>query len=429
MAEDLTGINEAQQLDSSDPLRGFRREFYFPPKGQLYMDGNSLGLLSKRAEATVNQTMDDWRQFGVSGWTQGEHPWFYLAEELSALEAPLVGARPDEIIVANSTSVNLNQILATFYNAHDGRSKVIVDESAFPSDIYAIKSRMHQMGVNPNENLFGVKNREGLIEEEDIIKMMDQNRDSTAMLVLPTVIYTTGQLLNVSRLTAEAHVRGIQVCFDASHSVGVVPHQFSEDGVDSAIWCNYKYVNGGPGAIGGLYINERHLGTQPGLAGWFGSAKSKQFDMSHDPTYAQGAGAYQIGTPAILAAAPLRGSLEMIHEAGIEVIREKSLKMTGYMLDLIDQQLTGFGFTTATPKDPNRHGGHVSITHPHAAQINKALIQHGVIPDFRPPNIVRLAPIALYTSYEDIHKTIQILKGIMSSGEYTQLENQRGIVA
>ncbi len=230
-------------------------------------------------------------------------------------------------------------------------------------------------------------------------------------------------------LTKEAHKRNILIGFDLAHSIGALPHSMHDWDVDFAVWCNYKYLNSGPGAVGGLFVHERHHGKAPGLAGWFSSNKKKQFDLELELTHGHSAGAFQIGTPHILSTAPLLGSLEIFEEAGIENIREKSLEMTEYMMNLIETELSDFEFTIGNPRENERRGGHVCLEHNEAARICKALKDHHVIPDFRAPNVIRLAPIALYTTFEEIWETIQIIKRIMVNEEYKNYENVRNVVA
>lgn len=419
-------LEYAKQLDERDTLRRFREEFYHQP-GTIYMDGNSLGLLSKRAERTLFESVEDWKKYGIDGWTQGQHPWFELSERLAEMLAPLVGARADEVIVTGSTTVNLHQLVATFYQPEGKRTKIVADELNFPTDIYALKSQLRIHGFDPEHHLIEVKSRDGrTIEEDDIIAAMS---DEVALVILPTVQYRSGQLLDMKRLTDEAHKRGILIGFDGCHSVGSIPHAFSDWDVDFAYWCNYKYLNGGPGGVGGLYVNRKHFGTEPGLAGWFGSRKDVQFDLLHTFTPAETAGAYQIGTPHVLSMAPLLGSLEMFAEAGMEQIRKKSLEINEYFMELIDAELADFGFEIGNLRDDVRRGGHVCLEHPEAARICKSLKEHGVIPDFRAPNVIRLAPIALYTSYEDVWNVVQILKEIMDEKQYEKFTNERETVA
>jgi kynureninase len=421
-------LGRARELDARDPLRAYREEFYLPQTG-LYFDGNSLGLLSKPAERRLAQAIEDWKRLAIDGFTQAESPWFHLAEEIASMLAPLAGAQPDEVIVANSTSVNLHQVLATFYRPQGRRTRIVIDEYAFPTDVYAIQSQMRLHGLDWREHLVTVKSRQRLIEEDDIVARLDDSRGRIAMLVLPGVVYTTGQILDIARLSEEAHRRGILLCVDACHSIGCVPQRFAEWDVDFAVWCNYKYLNGGPGVAAGLYVNRRHLGAAPGLAGWFSSEKARQFGMAHEPSFAKNAGAYQIGTPPVLSLCALQGSLELIQRAGLEAIRAKSLAQTRFLIDLVKDELAGMGFDLATPEEDSRRGGHVAIAHREAARIGKALKQARIVPDFRPPDILRLAPIALYTRYEDITRVVLELKTSMERKTYLEFPNVREEVA
>jgi kynureninase len=419
-------IEDAKQLDIEDKLGRFREEFYIKPNS-IYMDGNSLGLLSKRAEKTLLESLNDWKEHGIDGWTNGTHPWFFLSERLGEMMAPLVGAAANEVIVTGSTTVNLHQLVATFYKPEGVRTKILADELTFPSDIYALQSQLRIHGFDPETHLIRVKSRDGrFLEEEDIIEAMTEE---IALIILPTVLYRSGQILDMKRLTAAANKRGILIGFDGCHSIGAIPHDFSEWGVDFAYWCNYKHLNGGPGSVGGLYVNSKHFGTLPGLAGWFGSKKEKQFDMEHSLTPADSAGAYQIGTPHVLSIAPLLGALEIFAEAGIENIRAKSLNINQFLMDLLNQELNDLGFTVGNPIEDFRRGGHISLEHKEAARICKALKENGVIPDFRAPNIIRLAPVALYTSYSEVWEVVQILKKIMTEKQYEKFKNEREVVA
>lgn len=419
-------LKTAAALDEKDELAHFRDEFYLK-KNTIYLDGNSLGLPSKRAEAALLSMLDAWKEFGIDGWTQGEKPWYYLAETLGEQSAFLVGAKPEEVVVTGSTTVNLHQLAASFFHPEKKRTKILADDLNFPSDIYALQSQLSLRGLDPAVHLVKVNSRDGhTLSEEDIIASMT---DEIALIVLPTVLYRSGQLLNIERLTKAASERGILIGFDGCHSVGAVPHEFHKWGVDFAYWCNYKYLNGGPGAAAGLFVHEKHLGKMPGLSGWFGSNKESQFDMEHTFTPASTAGAYQIGTPHIFSSAPLSASLQLFKEATLSAIRKKSLNMTRIMMDLIDSELSGFAFRIINPAEDERRGGHVALLHPEAARICKALKQAGVIPDYRSPNIIRLAPVALYTSYEEIWRTIKVLKDIMREKRYEQYENKREVIA
>ncbi len=419
-------LDFAKALDAKDDLAKYRKEFYLP-ENMTYLDGNSLGILSKRAESSLLQVLDSWKQFGIDGWTKGKYPWFYLSEKLGDVTAPLVGALSDEIIVTGSTTVNLHQLVATFYQPKGNKTKILADELNFPSDIYALQSQIKHKGYNPDTHLIRVKSKDGrTLQEDDIIAAMTED---ISLVVLPAVLYRSGQILDIKRLTAAARERNIYIGFDLCHSIGAIPHSLHDWNVDFAFWCNYKYLNAGPGSVGGLFVHQHHFGKAPGLAGWFSSKKEVQFDMEHVLTPADNAGAYQIGTPHVLSIAPLIGSLELFSEVGILKIREKSIKLTNYMLDLIKDELLEYGFVIANPLEETKRGGHIYLEHQEAASICKALKANGVIPDFRAPNGIRLAPIAFYNSFKDVFHAISILKEIMIQKTYKEYENTREIIA
>lgn len=418
-------LQYAQKLDENDDLADFKKEFYVQQE-TIYMDGNSLGLLSKRAEQKLLELLESWKTLAIDGWTEGAHPWFYLSESVGEQMAPLVGGLKGEVIATGSTTTNLHQLVATFYKPEGKRTKILADELNFPSDIYALKSQLTLKGYEPDEHLVRVASRDGrFLQEEDIIAAMT---DEIALIVLPAVLYRSGQVLDMARLTEAAKERGIPIGFDLCHSIGAVEHSLHDWGADFAFWCTYKHLNGGPGSVGGLFVHENNFGTTPGLAGWFGSKKESQFDMNHTMDPAMDVGAYQIGTPNVLSLAPVIGALEITEEAGISKIREKSLKLTSYFLDLIEAELSSYEFTIGNPLDDTR-GGHILLEHKEAARICHALKEAGVIPDFRAPNGVRLAPVALYNSFEDVWQTVQILKTIMEEKRYENYENKRGVVA
>lgn len=420
-----SGKEFALELDRRDNMAGFRREFFLP-ENRIYLVGNSLGLISKRAERSLLEVMEDWKQKGIDGWVDGKYPWFTMAEKLGELLSPLVGAFPDEVIVTGSTTINLHQLIASFYKPEGKRTKILADALAFPSDIYAMQSQLVLHGYDPEKHLIKVPSPDHrILSEEDIYSSMT---DEIALVILPTVLYTSGQLLNVKRITDEAHKRGIVIGFDAAHSVGAVPHAFHDMDVDFAFWCHYKYMNGGPGACGGLYVHRKHHHQRPGLAGWFGSDKTKQFDMEHQFIPAQSAGAYQVGSPHILNMAPLIGSLSLFAEASVEKVRDKSLQLTQYLMDLVDHELQGLGFVIANPREADQRGGHVSLEHEEAVRISKSLKELGVIADFRRPNTIRLAPVSFYTSYLEVWESIRRLKVIMGTNHYEKFEKERNIV-
>lgn len=426
---DIATASYAESRDRADTLAPFRERFHRPSK-QIYLDGNSLGLLSRDAETEVLAALGEWKRLAIAGWLDGEPPWFHLGETLGALMAPLIGAEPKAVVATGGTTINLHALAATFYRPSGGRRKIVATELDFPSDVYALASQIQQHGGDPTNDLVLVPAADGrTVDEEAVIAALT---DEVAIAILPSVLYRSGQLLDIPRLAAVAADRGIGLGLDCAHSIGIVPHRFDEWGVDWAFWCSYKYLNGGPGAIGGLYVNRRHWGTAPALAGWWGYEKERQFDMHFDWRGAEGAGAWQIGTPSLLAAAPLRGSLRLFAEVGIAAIRAKSLALTGYLMDLIeDTGLTTppFDFRIGTPRDTARRGGHVAVEHSEAARIVRALKGRGIIPDFRPPNIVRLAPVPLYTTFGDVLRVVASLREIIEQGEHRRGAPGRDIVA
>ncbi len=389
----------AAALDAADPLAGFAGRFH-KPADTLYLDGNSLGLCCDAAEAALLTAVADWKEYAVRGWTAGEHPWFGLSREVAVLLAPLVGAEPDDVMIGQSTTVNLHQLLATFA---DPAGRVLMDATAFPSDRYAVESVLKPRGgelvlVRP---------------EADRLLAPDTIADAFAgvrFAVLPAVVYTTGQLLDLPGLTAAARRHGVTVAWDCSHSAGVVPHQFRADDVDLAFGCTYKHLNGGPGAVGWLYVHPRLRDRSPGLAGWFGADPARQFDMADALHPAADAHRYLIGTPHVFSLAPLLGSLTVVAEAGIDRIRAKSLAQTAYLRERADR----LGLTVVTPRADADRGGHLTLAHPAAGRASAALRARGVVPDFRPPDLLRLAPAPLYTSFAECDRAMTELAAVFA---------------
>lgn len=405
--------------DENDPLADFADRFHL--SDELYMDGNSLGPLSVDAHSTLDRVIEEWRDLGIRGWTDGNPPWFRYGEFLGDRLAPLVGAGAEEVVAANATTVNIHTLIGTFLDALDGGPTVLIDELNFPTDGYAVRAQLRQRNLDTEGHLVVVESNDGrTIDEEAVVAALEAN--DIDLCFLPSVLYRSGQLLDIERITRAAHENGALCGFDLAHSIGVVPHELSEYGVDFAVWCSYKYLNAGPGAIAGLYVNERHFGTQPALAGWWGHEKDTQFEMRPTFTPARTAGAWQIGTVPMLSAAPLEGALDITAEAGIETIREKSLDMTTYLIALADERLSD-EFTVGTPRDRSRRGGHAAFEHPEARRLCLALKARGVVVDFRPPNVIRVCPAPLYTGYADVWDVIEELKGIAESGGYERFES------
>ncbi|WP_435115278.1 kynureninase [Halolamina sp. C58] len=435
---------DAAARDAEDPLASFRDRFDVP--SELYMDGNSLGPISDDAERTLDRVVDEWRERGIEGWTEGEQPWWEYAEHLGERLAPYVGADPEEVVIANSTTVNIHSLIGTFLDhvadvpareveapdaiddtAVDASGNVVVaNELDFPTDHYAIRAQFRQRGLDPDEHLRLVESRDGrTIEYEDVAAAMD---DDVGILFMPTVLYRSGQLFDVAALTELAHDNGALAGFDAAHSVGAVPHEFSAADVDFAVWCSYKYLNAGPGSIAGLYVNERYHGLTPALPGWWGNEKASQFDLELTYTPEQSAGAWQIGTVPMLSAAPLEGSLDLLDEAGIDRVRAKSLELTDLLATLVaDLSAAGYEYSVGTPADGKRRGGHVAVEHPDADRVSQALRERGVVVDYRPPNVIRICPAPLYVGYADVYDVAEQLRSVIDEGAHEAFTASEGV--
>lgn len=410
----------AQRLDEADALARFRARF-FTPEGKIYLDGNSLGLLSRDAQRTLLAVLEKWKTGGIGGWLEGDTPWFTLAEMLAARVAKLVGAEADEVAIANSMTINLHQLLATLYQPHDERTKVLIDAHSFPTDRYALRSHLRLRGLDPDEHIVIVPAGDSRFLEEAAIE------DALAhpklqMALFPSVVYTTGQLLDLERLCRAARAHGVIIGIDMSHSVGVMPHALDAWGADFAGWGHYKWLNAGPGAVAGLYLNRRHFAgngmVDAGLAGWWSVHKESMFEMSDEFFPGMGASALQIGTPAVLSMAPIDGALLPLEEAGVETIRAKSVAMTEFIIKTADAELAELGFEVGTPREAARRGGHVSLRHEDAQPISLALRARGVVPDFRKPDVLRFAPSPLYNTFTECWDALQILKEIAAETSF-----------
>ena len=418
-------LSYAQTQDANDELAVFRERFY-QIEGHIYMDGNSLGLCSRDAEAAVLNMLRVWKESGIFLWNIEDGRYYQYPSFLAKLAAPLIGVSPGEVCIAGNTTINIHQAISTFYKPSPKRYKILVDELNFPTDIYAVHSQVIQKGLRPEEAVKVVPSTDGkYIDEDAIIRAMT---DDVALVLLPAVFYRSAQLLDIERISAEAHKRGIVSGWDLCHSIGAVPHNLSSTEADFAVWCNYKYLSGGPGCTAGLYINKKHFNLMPGLWGWFGNDPKTQFRMSHEYEKASDAGAWQTGTPSLLALAPLEGTLRIYSEAGMTRIRKKSLRLTAYMMYLIEERLKKYGFSCGNPEDDAKRGGHVALVHKDAYRISLALKKHRVIPDFREPDVIRLAPIALYNTYSELYTVTEILEKIMVNKEHEAFGQERNLV-
>jgi kynureninase len=407
-------LQEAARLDNENPLSTFRKRFHIPP-GTIYMDGNSLGLLSKDAEASLLRVLDEWKNLGIDGWMNGKQPWFWFAEEMGKSAAELVGAGTQEVIYTGTTTINIHNLVGSFFQPDDVRNKILADSLNFPSDLYALQGQLRLRNLDPETHLILAEaGSDGLLDEDSIIEQM---RHDVAIVFLPSVLYRSSQLLDMEKLTSAAHERGIVIGFDCSHSAGILPHQFSKWDVDFALWCSYKYLNAGPGAAAFIYVNKKHFNLLPSLPGWFGQQKDLQFDMLSDFNPAPHSGRWQISSPGILGSSPMEGALKITLEAGIMRIREVSLQLTDFLAGSISTRIIPRHSELAiiTPPEPHRRGGHIAVKHPGAENIHKALLSKGIITDLRPPNIIRIAPVPLYNTFREVYHVADLLLEVIDS--------------
>ncbi|MBU5676412.1 kynureninase [Alkaliphilus sp. MSJ-5] len=416
------GLEFAKQLDKLDKLHHVREYFYLN-EGEIYMDGNSLGLSSKEAEKALLNVFNVWRKEAIKIWGVENGRYFNFSKNISEKLKNLINADVDEIIIMGSITTNIHQALATFYKPIKEKCKIIVDELNFPTDIYATKSIIELKGYKVEDVLIEIKSRDGrTISEEDIISKMD---DDVALILLPSVLYRSAQLLDMELLTREAHKHGIIIGWDLAHSIGSVPHDFKKIDPDFAVWCSYKYLNAGPGATAGMYINRKHFNKSAGLKGWFGNKDESQFLLSHDFDQDKDANGWLLGTHNMFSMAPLDGVLNIFNEVGIENIRAKSLHITAYLMYLIDNKLSKYGYSIGNPREDHRRGGHICLEHDEAYRISLALRDNKVIPDYREPNVIRLAPVALYVSYEETYHLVEILEKIVRDKEFEKYSLKR----
>src|SRR5947209_13481442 len=410
----------ARQLDAEDPLRDFRKKFHLPlgPDGGplIYFAGNSLGLMPKAARTVVERELDVWAKRALDAHHAADTPWYSYHETLREPVARLIGAQPNEVISMNSLTVNLHLMMATFYRPTKSRFRILIEEPAFPSDTYAIKTQIVHHGLDPKEALVLARPRKGefTIRTEDVVDLMEKHADQLAVVMIGAVNFFTAQLFDTAAITKAAQKHGIIAGFDLAHAIGNVPLSLHDHNVDFAVWCSYKYLNAGPGAVAGAFVHERHATNTelPRLAGWFGNDPNTRFRLHLEPEFVPvpSADGWQISNPPIFSMAPLRASLAIFDEAGgMEPLRAKSINLTGY-LEFLIEQIGSRKFSLITPKDPNARGAQLSIqAHEHPKQLHEELMTAGVKCDFREPNVIRIAPTPLYNSFHEVWRFAQIL--------------------
>ncbi len=403
-------------MDATDPLAKYRDKFYFPKnkanKEYTYLCGQSLGLQPKTARAYVEQELKDWELLGVEGHLHARKPWLPYHEFLTEQTARLVGAQPIEVVVMNTLTVNLHLMMVTFYRPTPTRHKIVIETNAFPSDLYAVKSQIKFHGFDPKTSLIELTPRanETTIRTEDIEALIQREGSSIALIMLGGVNYLSGQFFEIERITRVGRAAGCVVGIDCAHAAGNVPLKLHEWGVDFAVWCTYKYMNGGPGCTAGCFVHERHANDfeLPRFSGWWGHDKKTRFLMGPSYSAIPGAEGWQLSNPPILPMATLRASMDIFDEAGIEKLRAKSERLTGYLEYLLGN-LQSEHFSIITPRDPKQRGAQLSLRlKKNGKTVLDKLIANDVICDWREPDVIRVAPVPLYNNFSDVYRFVEV---------------------
>lgn len=414
------GEAEARRLDAADP--GHRHLFHVPPADggrhpeAAYLAGNSLGLQPRATRDELAADLDAWGRLGVEGHLEGERPWLPYHELLTAPAARLVGATPAEVVVMNSLTVNLHLLMVSFYRPAGARTRIVIEDSTFPSDSYAVRSQARFHGLDPDTAVVRLRPRAGedTLRTEDVTAFLAAEGDTVALVLLGGVNYLTGELMDIRAITAAGRAAGAMVGWDLAHAAGNVPLALHDWDVDFAAWCSYKYLNSGPGALAGVFVHERHLGDAdlPRFEGWWSTEAATRFEMtpvSRPPATVE---AWQISNPPIFAMGPVRTSLGLFDAVGMPALRERSLRLTGYLAGLFDEVTANRPLTVVTPREPERRGCQLSVRigAGSAAELAKRLRhEHGVIADAREPDIIRFAPVPLYSTFHDCWRAAEAL--------------------
>lgn len=417
-------LTHAQLLDQHDPLAPFRQQFLIPEhngKKQLYFLGNSLGLQPVRTQARLQEVLNQWAQYGVESWFMGEKPWLQYHDTLTAPLAGIVGALPHEVVIMNQLTVNLHLLMVTFYRPQGKRNKIICEAKAFPSDQYMFETHVKHHGFTPEDVIIEIGPRAGehTIRTEDILQAIEQHKEELALVLWGGINYYTGQVFDMAAITKAAQAAGAKAGFDLAHAAGNIPLQLHNWNVDFACWCSYKYLNSGPGAIGGAYIHERYHNdnTLQRFAGWWGYDKATRFLMQKGFVPINSAEGWQLSTPSPLLYAAHKAALEIVEEAGWDNLQAKRKKLSNWLWFLLEEVNT----TTAgpviefiTPRGEAEHGSQVSMLMLHnGKKIFDGLTKAGIIVDWREPNVIRLAPVPLYNTYEEVWHFTETLKKLV----------------
>lgn len=411
----------AQEADRKDPIAGFREKFHLPVDPStgdplIYFCGNSLGLQPKQTKDYIYEELEDWANLGVEGHTDARHPWMPYHEFLTETSAKIVGARPEEVVVMNSLTVNLHLMMVSFYRPTAKRYKILIEYSAFPSDRYAVSSQIKYHGYDPVDALIELKPTDGeLVTEEHIEEVFRKHGEEIALVLIGGVNYYTGQVYNMKRITELGKEKGCNVGFDLAHAAGNIQLDLHDSGADFAAWCSYKYLNSGPGSLSGVFVHEDHSRNYdlPRFAGWWGHDKSSRFKMGPDFIPIPGAEGWQLSNPPILSMAAMRSSLDIFDKATMPALIEKSKKLTGYLeyllLDIPSEKIK-----IITPADPDKRGCQLSIQVKGGDRtLYDQLSSKGVIADWREPDVIRVAPVPLYNNFEDVFHFVERLKSIL----------------
>ncbi len=405
-------------MDRNDPIKSFRKQFHVPKikgKSTLYFTGNSLGLQPITTKKFVTEELSDWATLGVEGHLRSRRPWLYYHKLSKSALGKLVGAKPIEVVAMNQLTVNLHLMMVSFYHPTSKRFKIITEAGAFSSDQYVFESQLKFHGLDPSVALIELKPRKGefTLRTEDIVQAIKENKDQLALVVFGGVQYYTGQFFDIKRITEAAHHAKAIVGFDLAHAIGNVPLQLHQHNVDFAVWCSYKYLNAGPGGVAGAFVHERHAKdlSRPRFAGWWGHDEKQRFQMKKGFIPIHGADGWQLSNFPILSGAVQLASLQIFEKAGIKNLRKKSLLLTGYLEFLLQQIGTKEKFTVITPNDSAQRGCQLSILMKENGKktFNK-LTKAGVIADWREPNVIRIAPVPLYNSFEEVFQVVRIFK-------------------
>ena len=413
----------AVALDSQDPLKGFRSRFHIPKHingtEAIYLCGHSLGLQPKSVRSCIEQELKDWETLGVEGHFHAKHPWMPYHELLAGQTARLVGALLSEVVVMNTLTVNLHLMMVSFYRPTGRRHKIVIESNAFPSDQYAVKSQIKYHGLDPSTSLIELSPhaREATSRSEDIERLIETEGESIALIMLGGVNYYSGQAFDMERIVKAGHKRGCAVGFDLAHAAGNIILKLHDWDVDFAVWCSYKYLNSGPGSLAGCFVHEKHANNSslPRFAGWWGQNKKTRFLMGPDFDAIPGAEGWQLSNPPILSMAAVRASMEIFDEVGMEQLREKSIRLTGYLEFLLDRRLKS-RVNIITPKNPDERGCQLSLVIPGGGKkIFNDLSERGVVCDWREPDVIRVAPAPLYNTFQDVYGFVETLEQVLSA--------------